>query len=464
MVNMLFWTTLSVSAACAYGSVLPRAAYFDLAAVVLNDPAGRDLLESTKSKIVDNGVLYSEGPLGDSKEADLDNVLEEERKCLYLHNSVKSEETSLDINPHADYPDRISRDNPLPLKITTSKAVIDTERLGWNKEKSTEIGASVTADTSVNAGFFSASLSATVYGNQRTTGGENGESSKQTEWSYTVESNEECPPNSICRIVTWTYIRTIKGTCSLIPNVDTQCLGHSEGAKLSLGLFPTCPALKSTALEFFKFNDDKTQGELSAGPVVEGVKMHRPEYIQGLKHERKCSFSYALRTKEGDPVKSQALIIESRAETHKTLVTEVPAAKRWYTKPDGGRYCLLENNWFWLANNEFCIPANKGEACKWETRTDLAAPKGHEEKCNPRATDTTKVSARAENDDIIPPPPNTKFGVKIISSNLEEFVAQKDNNAGFVANLMDGRLYVEEPGYIIKEPTSINECLNKVRQ
>ncbi|KAG8413535.1 hypothetical protein J3459_015279 [Metarhizium acridum] len=186
--------------------------------------------------------------------------------------------------------------------------------------------------------------------------------------------------------------------------------------------------------------------------------MHRPGYLHGLKHTEKCSFSYALQTKDGEPVKAQALITESLAETEKSKVKNVLEAVRWYIDKDGDRFCLLKNNWFWLPTNEFFIPEKAGGLGKWETRTDLPRPKGLDEKCPPVGSDT-KLSRRAEDDGIVPPPKNTLFDFKIINSNVPEFLpqlGQKKNNAGFVANLMDGRLYVEEPGFILKgEPKSI---------
>lgn len=464
MVNMMLWTMLSVSAASAYGAVMPRDTFFDLAAVIRNDKKVQGGLKSTERGIVD-GALYSEIPLKDSK-IKLDNVLEDERRCLYIHNFVKSESASLDINPNSDYPDRISGGEAIPLEITTSVAKINSERLGWNKEKSTEVGGSATIEASVGVGVFSSFLSATVYGNQRTTGGQNGESSKQTEWTYSVKSTENCPANSICRIVTWTYIRTIKGTCSLTPYVDSKCLGRGD-SKLSLGLFPTCPAVRSIALDFFNFNYDNIHGELSAGPVSDGITMQRPEYVHGLKQTTKCSFSYALRTKDGEPVKAQALLTESLADTEKSQVKDVPEALRWYTDKDGDRFCLLKNNWFWLPSDEFFIPVKEGGLGKWETRTDLPKPKGLDEKCPPVGSES-KMSARAEDDSIVPPPKNTLYGVKIISSNVPEFLTQlgnKENNAGFVANLMDDRLYVEEPGPVVKgDPKSIHDCIDKLKQ
>lgn len=78
------------------------------------------------------------------------------------------------------------------------------------------------------------------------------------------------------------------------------------------------------------------------------------------------------------------------------------------------------------------------------------------------------MSARAEDGSIVPPPKNTLYGVKIISSNVPEFLSQlgkKENNAGFVANLMDDRLYVEEPGPVVKgEPKTIHDCIDKLKQ
>ncbi|KAK2598159.1 hypothetical protein QQS21_005710 [Conoideocrella luteorostrata] len=442
MVNILLWMALCFSVASAYGSIiLPRAPDGSLAALIRNSPQVRGHMKSiiaAMDKLNAEGLPYSEGPLQDFKSVDLDKVAEEKRKCLRLRNSVRPEgfQAIIDINPHADYPDQISGDEPESIEITTSLAKVDNERLGWNKEVSTEIGGSATAEASGGFGPFSASLSATVFGNQRSMSGKNGESSKQTEYRNDIKVTKICKRNSICRVVTWTYTRTIMGRCFLMPYQDLECWGPRIPGNISLGVYlHDTSSLETVAKQFFEVQKpfNSAVDNIGAGFTVQGIQMHSPDFVKA-KYEENCSFSYPLRMENGDPVRAQALITEPLDTTEKSPVQQVPKAYKWVQDAEGIKYCNLEKGWSWQPDDFFYIPKAEGGRDEWEQRPDLPQPEGHKEKC-PR---DTKLSARAEaSGKNAAPPKNKLIKVEIISDNVPKFVSQlgKNKNEGFVANL-----------------------------
>ncbi|KAM3516279.1 hypothetical protein MY11210_000038 [Beauveria gryllotalpidicola] len=477
MVNMMRWTTLSFSAAVAHGSIIPRQASGDinLAALILNAPEVQRHQKSIQ-RALNKGLPYSEGLLEASKSlVKLDGLKKDERKCLYLRNSVKQDgfQSYMDINPHPDAPDVVTSAKEKKIEITTSTAKVDVEKLGWNKEVATEIGGSATVQVSGGIGEFSASLSATVYGNQRTAGGQNGEASKQTEFRQDVRRVEICPPNSICRIVTWTYTRTIKGSCFLTPYFDEQCsTGNKRKGKYSLGLFPTCQPLQGVATQFFDFDYDNYKSAYGFGPETHGLKMHKPAMIKANKYDEDCTFTYALRDENGIPVKATANIIETEPDSsvNKSAVTKTPKAVGWFIDNMGVRSCEFEDGWFMQANNAYFIPEKAGGQGIWEWRDDLPEPEGLKEKC----PQYSSLSKRAAAGSKTGPPPNNLFKVVMIDDGVPEFLKKltKTNSDGFAANrVLGAELEVEEPGYVIIEgprkpapEPSAQQCLAKLNR
>ncbi|OAR05843.1 hypothetical protein LLEC1_04270 [Akanthomyces lecanii] len=477
MVNMMLWTTLSFSAAVAHGAILPRqrAGDINMAALIRNAPEVQRHQKSIQ-RALNKGLPYSEGLLEASKSlVKLDGLKEEERKCLYLRNTVKQDafQSYMDINPHPDAPDVVTGGKEKKIEITTSTAVVDFEKLGWNKEVATETGSSATIEASAGFAGFSASLSATVYGNQRTSGGQNGEASKQNEFRQDVRREEVCPPNSICRIVTWTYTRTIKGECFLNPYYDEQCAtrGKKKG-KYSLGLFPTCQPLQGVASQFFDFDHENYKSASGFGPENQGLKMHKPEIVKTNKYDEDCTFTYALRDENGIPVKATANIIETEPDSSvkRSAVTETPRAVGWFEDEDGVRSCELENGWFMQPNNAYYIPTEAGGQGVWEYRDDLPEPAGLKDKCPQHSSLTKRAAAVSKKG----PPANPIFKVVIIDDGVPEFLKQlaRTNSDGYAANLiLDDRLEVEEPGYIVidgpgePEPEpSAQQCLAKLNK
>ncbi|OAA41147.1 hypothetical protein BBO_05683 [Beauveria brongniartii RCEF 3172] len=502
MVNMMLWTALSFSAAVAHGAIIPRqgSGGINLAALIRNAPEIQFHQRSIQ-KALTKGLPYSEGLLENSKGlVKLDGLKEDERKCLYLRNSVKEDgfQSYMDINPHPDAPDVVTGKTEKKIEITTSTAVVDVERLGWNKEVATEIGGSATVEASGGIGVFSASLSATVYGNQRTAAGQNGETSKQTEFRQDIRREEVCPPHSICRIVTWTFTRTIKGKCSLTPYFDEKCsTGDKRKSKYSLGLFPGCEPLTRVARQFFTFDEDNYRSALGFGADFQGLKMHKPAMIAANKYEEDCTFTYAIRDENGTPVKGMANIIETETDSsvQKSPVTKTPKAMEWFVSDEGVESCQLEEGWWMQPNNAYFIPKSAGGRGAWEYRDDLPKPELLEEHCpkyaslSKRGFQYASPSKRAEaGSSKQGPPPNNLVKVVMIEDGVPAFLASlaktnsegyasnskgyASNSEGYAANLLwDGGLSVEEPGYVVidgpgepdPEP-SAKQCLAELRR
>ncbi|XWX00777.1 hypothetical protein V2A60_008798 [Cordyceps javanica] len=340
MVNMMLLTILSFSAALSNGSVIPRQGSGDvnLAALIRNDEKVQRH-EKSILRALNKGLPYSEGLLDATETViKLDGLKEDERKCLFLRSSVKQEgfESILNVNPHLDAPEIVTGHDSKPIESTKSTALVATERLGWNNEVAPEIGGSATAEVSGGIGFFSASLSATVYGNQRSSEGENGKASTQHEYSD----------------------NTIKGSCVLTPFFDEKCsTGDKSKSKHSLGLFPTCQPLQGVATQFLDFDYDKYQSASGFGGTLHGIKMHKPELIKANKYEDNCTFTYVLRYENGDP---------------NFKVTKAPKAVGWF--------------------KQTMVRDPSGGQGNWEYRDDLAEPEGLNEKCS----EYSLLSRRAE--------------------------------------------------------------------
>ncbi|OAA73182.1 hypothetical protein ISF_00083 [Cordyceps fumosorosea ARSEF 2679] len=491
MISMMLWTALSLSAATTHGAVVPRqdGGDFDLAGVILQSTIVQRHLTSTK-KFMGKEFPYSEGQMEASKNAlgatfkdNYDHLAEKERKCLYVRNSFSKEATQsfFDVVPNVDAPDTITEDKPKTGTISTSKAIINTERHGWNKEESSEIGGSVTVGVQSGISFFSASLSATIFGNQRTAGGKHGEASKQTEYTVTNTEPYECPENSICRHITWTYTRTLRGKCFTTPYYDAQCSNsqHSKN-KFDLALFGLCSPSSRFGKEFYTFNDtavDSTlQGELNNkitgyGPDNQGIKMPKPEIIASRKFEEDCTFTYVLRDKSGNPVRAMASIIErdNNPLIPQVKVTKVPKAVKWVAAEDGKKMCELENGWYWMPGDQWYIPpADEDSPDEWVRRAELPEPVDLKKNCpkNGKVASKRALSGRA-----LPPPNNLGedpaddlVEMKIIQDDMPAFIKEleESNSEGFVANTVDEKAQlVRREGWTYWKTHTFENCLGQ---
>ncbi|KAM3504297.1 hypothetical protein MY10362_003640 [Beauveria mimosiformis] len=481
MISMMLWTALSLSAATAHGAVVPRqdGGGFDLAGLILRSKNVQDHLMSTK-RWMGKEFPFSEGLINASRDKlgaefkdNYDHLREPERKCLYVRNSLAKEATQsfFDVVPHTDAPDTVTGDEPRTGTISTSKAVINTERLGWNKEESKESGISVTA--------------VTRFGSQRTTGGQNGESSKQTEFTVTNTEPYNCPKNSICRHVTWTYTRTLRGKCFATPYYDGQCANseHSK-KKLSLALLGNCQPSTRFGSLFYNYKDGAfkdTWGELDSqirgyGPDNQGIKMPKPEVIESHKFEEECTFTYALRDKKtGDPVRGSANIIErlDKPLTPQVQVTKVPKAVGWVAAPEGtegsDKMCELEDGWYWMEGDQWYIPHEDEEIPDdWVRRAELPNPVDLRKNCpkNGKVAAKRDLSARAlpPPNKLGPEPAEDPIEMKIIRDDMPAFIKglQQSDSEGFVANTVDEKAQlVRREGWVYPKSHYFENCMKQ---
>ncbi|KAK9444904.1 hypothetical protein VB005_01363 [Metarhizium brunneum] len=485
MISMMLWTALSLSAATAHGAVVPRqAGDFDLAGVILQSSQVQRHLTSTK-RFMGKEFPYSEGPmeaskaaLGDKFKDDYDHFEASERKCLYIRNSFIKEATQsfFDVVPNVDAPDTITEDEEETGSVTESKAIVDTQRIGWNKEESTETGGSVTAGVQSGISAFSVSLSATIYGNQRTTGGQYGEASKQTEYTVTETKNWKCPKNSICRHVTWTYTRTLKGKCITTPYYDAQCANskHSK-AKFSLALFGKCTPSVRAGDQFYTYSDNAFgdfDGDLNTkipgyGPDNQGIKMPKPEVIASHKFaDDECSFTYVLRDKSGSPVRARGNLIEKESSplSAQVKVTKVPKALKWIKGPDDQTMCELEGGWYWMPGNQWYIsPKDGNTANEWARRAELPDPVDLEKNC--------PANGQAKSKRALPPanklsavPANDLVQIDITQDDMPAFLAEleQSQSEGFVANTIDDKAQpVRREGWGYPPGRNFEHCLDQ---
>ncbi|KAK8150549.1 hypothetical protein G3M48_001124 [Beauveria asiatica] len=494
MISMMLWTALSLSAATAHGAVVPRqdAGEFDLAGIILQSKNVQDHLTSTK-RFMGKAFPYSEGLMNASRDKlgaefkdDFDHLRKSESKCLYVRNSFAKEATQsfFDVVPNSDAPDTVTDNKARTGTISTSKAIINTERHGWNKEESKESGISVTAGAQSGISFFSASLSVTGFGSQRTTGGQNGEASKQTEYTVTNTEPYECPENSICRHITWTYTRTLRGKCFTTPYYDGQCANseHSK-KKFSLGLLGNCQPSTRFGSLFYNYKDGAfkdTWGELDSqirgyGPDNQGIKMPKPEVIESHKFEEECTFTYALRDNSGNPVRGTANIIERADKPLYPLakVTKVPKAVRWVPAPEGtegsDKMCELEDGWFWMEGDQWYIPPTDDESPDdWARRAELPNPVDLRKNCpkNGKVAAKRDLSARAlpPPNKLGPEPAEDPIEMKIIQDDMPAFIKelQQSDSEGFVANTVDEKAQlVRREGWVYPKSHYFENCLKQ---
>lgn len=458
VVNTMLWAALPLSAA-VYGSAVPRqntqnTGDINLAEIIRDAPEVQAHMKSTMRHL-GKVFPYSEGLMSASKGGvDLLNsaeIPEFDRKCLFVRNSIKETgwQSSLDVNPHPNADDVVTGATEEPMTISKSTVKTNSYRLGWNKESSKETGQSVTAEVSVGYGPFSASLGTTVYGNQRMTEGQSLETSTQDEVSVKIDKPYTCPARSICRVVTWTYIRTITGSCFLTPYYNETC-GKGEGGKgnlYSLGLLQLCSPADKISNNFYEHVPRKP----GYGPELNGIKM--PPEGATPKYHQSCSFSYTLRDEHGTPVSAIANIIEKYPDPNakKTEVTRVPKAIEWRLTGAKDLACRLERDWFWMAPNRFYIPTKDGGNKKWQDRDDLPEPEGCKEK---RAEYDEPKSKRAGDEEAEEPPsysggdnnnleeePPAYDGVKVVilKDGMPAFLEKlgQSKSEGFVANRID---------------------------
>lgn len=432
MARMVPWASLFLAITCVYGLVMPRAGQgdVDLAMLIRDTEQVRGHRDNVLGALHKH-LPYSEGPLKTSKLETVKNS-----GCFTMRRVVKphSYQSTLDVVPTFDLPyDTVTGVYEESVTITSSTAKIDTARLGWNKEKSSETGGSVKAGVSAGAsaglGFFESHMTTTVYENESWTEDKTGKKAMQSEFRTELTETKKCPPHSICRAVTWTYTRTISGTCYILPLLDTRCaMPDSEMARFgntSLGLYPDCSPISDIASQFFEFSSPRAAPGF--GPDLQGVKMHRPEAVSRNIFEAPCSFSHPLRWGNGNLVKAQAFVsfpivtgaqlptplqaITSADGVNSTPVNQqIPNAVEWVEKEKGKAYCKLQKGWSWLPPNNFYIPKKQDGTDDYAAQPSWPKPQGIDEKC-PQYKSWGNLSGRADaKADEESPAPNGTVG------------------------------------------------------
>ncbi|PHH59374.1 hypothetical protein CDD81_3333 [Ophiocordyceps australis] len=407
---MLLWTAICFSTSCACSLVLPRASLgnVDLAKLIHDTPQVAGHKENI-IQAVKNDVPFTESRLTVGQASAMKYVKETQRKCFYVRRVMDPEsiETEVDVVANVDQPDEVTGEYEVPISISSSTATVNMERLGWNKEVMDESGGSASASAYVGLGMFASSVSATVFGSQRWSDGQSGDTMKQREYRLDVTKVRTCPPFSICRVVTWTYTRKLSGDCFILPILDTQCIdrGQTKG-NTSLRLYFGCPPIDDLIDQFF---DYKILWTNKFGPSLHGVTMHVPETVRRNKYQAKCTFSHALRWDDGTPVRAQALIteplgskrVENGGESEQeeqgeqgvqgeeeeeeeavAIPDNIPRALEWKLRKNSKfGYCRLENNWAWEPDSWFYIPKSDGGSGAWQDQPSWPRPKGVDSKC-----------------------------------------------------------------------------------
>ncbi|KZZ89415.1 hypothetical protein AAL_07714 [Moelleriella libera RCEF 2490] len=444
MVNAVLWTALSLAAAGVQGAMIPRAqkapGSLSLADLVRDSYEVRGHMKQITDKIDPKVLPFAEARLKNLKqvntlqevlkEVQLDKQEEKKRDCFFLRNMMNPQgvKVSMDITAYADRPDHVNGgDQDESWEITQSVAKIDTERIGWSTDQSSEVGGSVSAGGSAGIGPFQASLEATVYGNTRAATGKNGEASNSGESKQDTKWTKPCPKKSTCRVVTWTYTRKISGTCLLVPIGDKTCLTPNEkGGNFSLATDFTYKDLSSA---FFV----QAVKQAKSGPQWQDLKMHDVSSIDS-KFTSPCSFSYVLRLENGEPVRAQALISEP-------LPRDVPKAVGWRGEGAKKACKLATKGWWWQPGGWFLVPESDKGSGDWEQHDDWLEPAGRESKCpDDNNNKARRAPASAANDDAPPkenlkqPAKNKLVKVDIGFNEVPKLVKQlqETKNKGFV--------------------------------
>lgn len=332
---MFPWLILALSVARPCSSVEGRSGEARLAVAIGGSKQIQGHMRHIATAIDKNVPFpYAEARFEPSKSFKLDSIKDTERRCLYLR-QVMSPDTvtdTINIVPNLDQDDEVTGETAAQIDITSSTTKINTARLGWNKEQATEVGTSATAEAETNLLLGSGSVSATVYGSQRWVNGQTGDKTEESQIRHQVTKKRTCPPFHICRVVTWTYTRTLGASCTLLPIFDLSC-------SMTPGGFPTMILLPGQRVQPYSGNisvalsfdlESITQqfynvppaeppstgwrwfgGKYALGwprPQVSGVWMHSRRLSS--RYESPCTFTYALRWSDGKPVRAQALISE----------------------------------------------------------------------------------------------------------------------------------------------------------
>ncbi|RDA93202.1 hypothetical protein CP533_3170 [Ophiocordyceps camponoti-saundersi (nom. inval.)] len=352
------------------GLVIPYFAYFgieprqarsvEIADMVRGTPQGNRGIDAWNHLAVDDQFPYSEAPLSSAEGAQdfMRLVPESGRKCFHLRYTLLEDgHTELDIGKaYLDH----DFGGPATVSISSSHSQIDSSRIGWNREGSSQIGGTISASLSSNLlGLVSAGSAWTVSGSHKWGSGESGDLTKTQEETKTVAYQVTCPEDSSCKVVTWTYIKTTRGRCGRIPLVEPDCVmrSHSGWPKTSVVALASLEGPYNRAYSPWAVPIAKHYWHIPAYwpphslPEKNGLIMHHdhPDLIN--KYEAPCSFSYPLYTSGGKPVSTQDMLIYRRGYDN----SPPPTPNGRFTAI-GWNYeenvCELENDWTYTVSRE----------------------------------------------------------------------------------------------------------------
>ncbi|PHH60926.1 hypothetical protein CDD81_1037 [Ophiocordyceps australis] len=261
-------------------------------------------------------VPYKEAPLTAAQGVNLSFVSSDWHPRLFWRQIIlpATLNVSIEIFSHLDF-ELMSEGN---VEVTTSTAVINTERQGWKLSQSREQGHAVGMELTgeVSTGFFKMATKNTynVHGSKRWTDEQRGATVTQQQFRASVRFDGKCGKNQICRVLTWTYTKSFRGVCLMFPLIDVSSCDRTAysnaPANYSLAVFnpKTSPILTTVAEQFFELD---TYDGNRTGAEIQGCVMHRHEAVKRSLQQGQCSFSYTLRKPDGTPLRTQAMLAES---------------------------------------------------------------------------------------------------------------------------------------------------------
>lgn len=328
---------------------------------------------------------------------------------LFLRGVMKPESVtnSIEIYPFVDEETINGGTRESRLVLTSSTSKIDSSRIGWATESAEEAAGIFSSGAGAHSIVYSAHIDATYIGNQRWSKSGNTESGAHHEFREDRTMELTCPPNTHCSAQTWTYMRTISGTCHVLPIVEStkSWLARNEWvieddchtfrkvfstdknqtwqqkpSNVSLaGINNDC--VSPLASKFFELSG-RPQG---FGDSYQGVFMHKPDVVLKYKHEFPCNFTYALRRPDGAPYRTTVILNQAlpqkdgsdAREPSRPMLGRIPQAVG--LNPKNQALCDLEDGWKYSRKEggNWFQAANAG----WAEHPDWPSPERLSERC-----------------------------------------------------------------------------------
>ncbi|PFH63082.1 hypothetical protein XA68_18219 [Ophiocordyceps unilateralis] len=328
--NSYLFFGLVVSCAAVYGKLnfASPSRDIDFTSLVRESRTGRLSIVAYNRKALADQTPYAEAPLSTVKYADMSLVDAKARSCFHLRYMVLDEGLtgSIDIgHAHLDHSFAGGK-----ASITSSTAATNSSMIGWRKAEIKEVG--VSAGFKLPSIFGESASPFTVSGKYTWINMENGATTKSSVETKVTNFQADCPPDAICDIVTWTYLRVLAGRCGAVPLVDTRCYGET--------MFDAPNAWPNTSVVAYASLENE-EGDLFpwalpiAGqywwlpeeplpaphklPEKDGLAWHATTSNLTNQFEGPCSFSYPL-TQKGKLLSTQARLVFKHNASEKARV------------------------------------------------------------------------------------------------------------------------------------------------